>query len=748
MKKVTMIILSLFFVFQAVLLSAQSPQSINCTDGHRATCTAMEADYLWVGSEGGLLRINVFTQERTFYNICNSGLPSNIIYCIAIDNLGVKWISTEMGVVCFDGSNWTPVHVSLSSGYSGILTRIKAIGFGVNGVKWFMGLYSLYRFDGETWEERLMYGIMDYRSMKVDGQGNVWFLGRNSSDYYQYRLYRYNGTDLEIINTHTSGMLANYAASINVDESGRLWVCHCIHYDYNGEVDFVGGLSCFDGTTWTTYYSETSLLPILGSYAIAFNDLGTAWIGSFGQLTSFDGTNWASYSIPDSVNVGYSTFNVDILGRLWMSAYSPSENEGLAIFDGAVWTTLAISNSGLRTNILKGAFRDSEGNMWFGSYKGLHKYDGNTWINYNTNNSLIPANDVNCIAEDAQGIFWIGIGNRLFRFDGTNWAERLYYNSTINDIAIDSQGMKWYAVNDSQYGGLIWDDGFLLDLVNLQSTGIPSNRINSITIDADDVLWLSCNDNNYQGCGLTYFDGENSMTFDTSNSPLPSNNISSIVVDSQNAKWISTDNGLACLDNFEWTIYNAPNSLMTSNSFGAMTVDSNDKLWMLLVLDSWGYYYDNKLVSFDGDTWQIHDNVAESLYKVNWLFPYSDSSILMGSSNYAIGMIKYSENGFVNNTDFVEKPNASFSLTNYPNPFTASTNISFVINKATPVELKVFNLKGQLVKTLYNNVLSKGQQQLSWDGTDNDNRSTAQGIYLYRLSTPEGSSIRKLIRLK
>ncbi|MDY0152188.1 MAG: FlgD immunoglobulin-like domain containing protein [Candidatus Cloacimonas sp.] len=92
----------------------------------------------------------------------------------------------------------------------------------------------------------------------------------------------------------------------------------------------------------------------------------------------------------------------------------------------------------------------------------------------------------------------------------------------------------------------------------------------------------------------------------------------------------------------------------------------------------------------------------------------------------------------------------SFALKqNHPNPFNPSTTISFALAKNSPAwELKIFNLKGQLVKTLFSGNLEKGNHSLIWDGKDNNGSSVGSGVYFYRLSDGTDSQQRKMLLMK
>jgi hypothetical protein len=65
---------------------------------------------------------------------------------------------------------------------------------------------------------------------------------------------------------------------------------------------------------------------------------------------------------------------------------------------------------------------------------------------------------------------------------------------------------------------------------------------------------------------------------------------------------------------------------------------------------------------------------------------------------------------------------------NYPNPFNPTTAIPFVLAKAAQVELKVYNVAGQLVTTLVNERMSAGRYEYEFNGT-----GLASGIYFYQL---------------
>jgi len=80
-------------------------------------------------------------------------------------------------------------------------------------------------------------------------------------------------------------------------------------------------------------------------------------------------------------------------------------------------------------------------------------------------------------------------------------------------------------------------------------------------------------------------------------------------------------------------------------------------------------------------------------------------------------------------------PRSTALLQNYPNPFNPSTVIPFELAEGmSRVQLEIFNLLGQRVRTLVDARMRPGAHEIAWDGRDGDGRAAASGIYIYRLS--------------
>jgi hypothetical protein len=87
-------------------------------------------------------------------------------------------------------------------------------------------------------------------------------------------------------------------------------------------------------------------------------------------------------------------------------------------------------------------------------------------------------------------------------------------------------------------------------------------------------------------------------------------------------------------------------------------------------------------------------------------------------------------------------------INNFPNPFNPSTTISFDIVSDTNVRIDVYNIKGQLVKTLVDAPYTVGAHSVNWDGKDSVGRDVASGVYLYRMNTESHSDVKKMVLMK
>jgi hypothetical protein len=85
---------------------------------------------------------------------------------------------------------------------------------------------------------------------------------------------------------------------------------------------------------------------------------------------------------------------------------------------------------------------------------------------------------------------------------------------------------------------------------------------------------------------------------------------------------------------------------------------------------------------------------------------------------------------------------------NHPNPFNPTTTISFTLPEKLKAELVVFNLSGQRIRTLLNELQPAGPNQVVWNGRDDHGIPVSSGVYFYRLKAGRYMQTRKMVLLK
>ncbi len=84
-------------------------------------------------------------------------------------------------------------------------------------------------------------------------------------------------------------------------------------------------------------------------------------------------------------------------------------------------------------------------------------------------------------------------------------------------------------------------------------------------------------------------------------------------------------------------------------------------------------------------------------------------------------------------------------LPNSPNPFGGATLIPFGLSSSAAVRLNIVTPSGRLVRRLLDRELESGWHEISWDGTSDDGRPVAAGVYFYRFEAGETVLTRRMI---
>jgi hypothetical protein len=181
-----------------------------------------------------------------------------------------------------------------------------------------------------------------------------------------------------------------------------------------------------------------------------------------------------------------------------------------------------------------------------------------------------------------------------------------------------------------------------------------------------------------------------------------------------------------------------------------------------LITLSWNHNYDTESNPINFSYFEIFRQVNSTQFeKIAETTNHNYSQTVNSNNRYRYYVRANYENGVSDSTthifidpnitpgtDDVEVPVVFNVNQNYPNPFNPTTNISFSIPEASNVNIKIYNVKGQLVRNLVNEFMIKGNHTIQWNGTNDYNKNVSTGIYFIKVQNNQNTAIKKALLLK
>jgi len=93
-------------------------------------------------------------------------------------------------------------------------------------------------------------------------------------------------------------------------------------------------------------------------------------------------------------------------------------------------------------------------------------------------------------------------------------------------------------------------------------------------------------------------------------------------------------------------------------------------------------------------------------------------------------------------------PAKVLSVSNFPNPFNPTTKINYNLPRDGQVSIKVFSVRGELVRTLVDEHKTAGEHSVTWDGKTNAGSQSASGVYFYETRANGEVKINKMALVK
>jgi hypothetical protein len=251
--------------------------------------------------------------EWTLFTLLNSPIPSQNVLAVAQDQIGTFWFGTAAGLARFDSKSW---QIFRASDIGLESDRINTLALDGKGRIWIGTQSGAAVFDGIAWKSYTSEtsGLMNNAVFSIAvqpgaGDEQVWFgtlagVSRLNTVTGQWDSYTRQDIDLG-----WGGV-----SYLMFDSTGRLWVCT------QG-----GGISLWDGKTWSTLRVSNSRLPYSTIEAVAELRSGDFWIAasipnsSGGVRAEFNGSSWRVYDDNSSGYSGAETVSIaeDRSGRYW-----------------------------------------------------------------------------------------------------------------------------------------------------------------------------------------------------------------------------------------------------------------------------------------------------------------------------------------------------------------------------------------------------------------------------------------------
>ncbi|MCE5251877.1 T9SS type A sorting domain-containing protein [bacterium] len=219
-------------------------------------------------------------------------------------------------------------------------------------------------------------------------------------------------------------------------------------------------------------------------------------------------------------------------------------------------------------------------------------------------------------------------------------------------------------------------------------------------------------------------------------------------------------NGIALWDGSSW-------SSLDSGMRGGFdpNVPYDPYVWALTVYDGnliagggfniAGGYFVNNIASWNGSSWSpLGSGVGGEIDPyVKVLSVYDNDLIVGGLFTRAGGKIapyiaRWTKKDSITDIEQSSLPSKVKLSQNHPNPFNPATTIVYDVPSQSHVIVTLYNVLGQPVRTLVDDVQQPGSYRVTWDGTDQFGAPVSMGVYFYRLQAGDYSETKKMLLLK
>ncbi len=350
----------------------------------------------------------------------------------------------------------------------------------------------------------------------------------------------------------------------------------------------------------------------------------------------------------------------------------------------------------------------------------MRKYNGESWSGIDTVSNGWYGSDYNKLYVDNNDIIycfwycdWYNNGSMLYRYyENSQWSEVFFpYDNNSNyhlgKAIFDNNNVLHCSAYRYYYGQNTYDKEIVYSTYN-----------NGVWTEITEV--------------------SNNFVVMVGNDMAISNNNFPQIVWRQTLSNSAPPNDGTLYSFYNGTEWSAPEIIVEDPSDQAIVIDQYNKTH---IIDNEKYEDGYRLVHYQkhNNEW-IGEVVAENKYgyalnnlafKSGFVFLLNlrGDTIIGSSAETSIIFRKYEV--IVNTEELFPIIFSNYKI--YPNPIKNSTYINYKLTKTSLIEIKIYNLKGELIKTLLDKKQSTGTYKIEWNATDKNGKEIKTGLYLIRL---------------
>ena len=227
---------------------------------------------------------------------------------------------------------------------------------------------------------------------------------------------------------HRDGLM-DTPLSVVMTSQGVVWA--------SGSHKNIAATAHFDGERWHTQ-TYPRLSRMISWKSVFVDSKDRVWFGAYhyndklgqiGGVLCFDGSTWVHYEPPEALDVVYA-IGETMDGQIWAGTHE------LQYFDGQMWH-IDKTISDVWVHSILGA---KDGSLWIGTrLKGIWHREGETWRQYSQKDGL-EGNFFESLIETEDGNIWASGSLGIYRFDGQSWTPDILPDELYGEIKIDSKG--------------------------------------------------------------------------------------------------------------------------------------------------------------------------------------------------------------------------------------------------------------------------------------------------------------------